>query len=278
MIGEDTVAVGSTLTRRAPAQGQIDIALAQVGDTTRVNRSLAVPPLQLSRVRYDDPAQPGQAVFTQLQLGGVLAGDCMTVNVELGEAAAATIRGAASTQVLTMPEGEASLSTTLRLGAGSRLRWLPEPLILFAGSRYSQRMRVELGPGAVLILLDIFVPGRLARGEVFRFARYESRVEIFDQADTCLAAERALIEPERYRPAAPGLFERLPVLGSLYLLGDQLDHEGLCERVAAGCGAQGGAAVLPNGCGLLVRTLGPTPSGVRAALMRIGEELDRLTR
>jgi urease accessory protein len=249
------------------AEGQIDLLLAPAGGATRLQRGLAVPPLQLSRLRYDDPAHPGRACLTMVHLGGVLSGDRCRILVELADGADVAIGGAAATQVYTMPAGAAAQETTLRLGPGSRLLWLPAPLILFAGARFRQELRAELAPGALLVALDVMAPGRLARGEVFQFARFESRLEVLDRAGACLAAERACIEPGRADPAAAGLFGAAPVLGSLYLLGDGLDSEAICALAAPRCAGDAGAAVLPNGCGVLIRALGQSASAVRARLL-----------
>jgi hypothetical protein len=65
------------------------------------------------------------------------------------------------------------------------------------------------------------------------------------------------------------------VLGSLYILGDRVDAERDCARVARRDGmvdekaVDMGAAVLPNGCGMLVRALGTTASQVRGTLLKI---------
>lgn len=251
--------------------GRLELELALRDGVTRPLRCLAAPPLQLSRARYDDPRHPGRVVFTALQLGGVLAGDQYTVGVTVHPGAQAAVVGGAATQVLQMAAGEAGQGLTLRAGAGSRLLWLPEPLILFGGAAYSQHTRVELGPGALVVLLDVLVPGRLARGERFRFRRYTATTTIYGAGGRLLAAERAALAPAQEDLAAPGRFGPLPVLGSLYLLGDQIDAEGLAAELQAGLGATGGAGALPGGAGVLVRLAGEAPSAVRSALLRVWE-------
>ena len=89
------------------------------------------------------------------------------------------------------------------------------------------------------------------------------------------AAERALLEPRRHDLTAPGLLGATPVLGSLYILGDSVDAERDCVQIAqradglSGLKIDLGTAVLPNGCGMLVRALGATASQVHAALLGI---------
>jgi urease accessory protein len=246
--------------------GALDLRLVRLGAATRPVRAIARAPIQLSRARYDLPDQSDAAAFTLVHLGGILEGDRYDVQVELGPDASASITTAAATQVLRMPEGDARQDIALRLAPGSRLAWLPEPLILFAGARFTQTTRVELAPGARLALLDVLVPGRLARGEAYQFKRYESRLEVCDPGGRCLVAERATLEPRRCNPATAGMFGRTPVLGSLYLLGDTIDAERGCAWLSQRGDGALAAAILPNGAGLLVRTLGNAPSAVHATL------------
>ncbi|HEU5098628.1 MAG TPA: urease accessory protein UreD, partial [Roseiflexaceae bacterium] len=181
--------------------------------------------------------------------------------------------------VYRMPLGEATQDIRIDLGSGSRLEWLPEPTILFGGARFIQTASVTLGAGARLALLDVLVPGRLARGEAYQFDRYVARLEVCDAAGRLLLAERALLEPRRRDLSAPGVLGATPVLGSLYILGDCVDAERGCalvtrrEGALAGLSIDIGAAVLPNGCGMLVRALGSSPSSVRAALLKVWEML-----
>lgn len=259
---------------KRPGPGRLDLAFSVSNGVTRPVRSLANPPIQLSRVRYDDQNRPDLAVCTLLHLGGILEGDQNTLRVELGPNAAARIVMAAATQVYRMPSGDARQSLEIMLEAGSRLVWLGEPLILFGGSRFTQETRITLAPGARLVFLDLLSPGRLARGEVHQFERYETRFEVNNTGGLCLMAEYAMLEPRRSNPAAAGVLGDLPVYGSLYLLGSQVDAERGAACVAEMGEPATGATVLPNGCGLLVRALGQAPSELRSRLLRVMQQLE----
>ncbi|HEX5690260.1 MAG TPA: urease accessory protein UreD [Roseiflexaceae bacterium] len=245
--------------------GALDLLLERAGATTQPTRALARPPLQLSRARYDVDGEPGTAAFTLVHLGGVLENDRYDIQVELGPNAAAQITTAAATQVLRMPHGDARQDTLLSLAPGSRLHWLPEPVILFGGARFTSTTRVEIAAGAQLALLDVLVPGRLARGELFQFERYETRLEVCDPSGRCLVAERAVLEPRHMNLARNGMFGDTPVLGSLYLLGDTLDAERWCACINQDASNRA-ATLLPNDAGLLIRTLGHAASTVQTSL------------
>jgi urease accessory protein len=255
--------------------GQLDLSLERVGLMTRPVRSAVRPPLQLSRVRYDAIEQPGTAAFTLVHLGGILEGDSYDLQVALGPGATASVATAAATQVYRMPHGAARQDTTLRLAAGSRLAWLPEPLILCAGARFSQHTSVELAPGALLGLLDVLVPGRLARGEVYQFERYEMRLEVCTPGGDCLVAERALLEPQRRDIATVGVLGCTPVLGSLYVLGDGVDADYWCARINQSDPHDIAGTRLPNRSGLLVRMLGATPSAVHSRLRELWSQINK---
>jgi urease accessory protein len=278
-----TVSSTQSIATAERQEGRLDLLLERAGTITRPARCAVQPPLQLSRARYDDPARPDDPALTLVHLGGILDGDRYDLRIALGDRAGARVTTAAATQVYRMPHGEATQSIQFQLGAGSRLEWLPEPTILFGGARFSQTTSVTLGPGARLALLDVLVPGRLARGEVYQFDRYATRLEACNTAGRLLMAERALLEPRRHDLAAPGLLGATPVLGSLYILGDGVDAERDCAQVARRSGALSGlpinlgAAVLPNGCGMLVRALGTTASQVHRALLNIWQTLRQAT-
>jgi urease accessory protein len=245
---------------------------------TRPARCLAHAPLQLSRVRYDDPAQPETAVLTLLHLGGVLAGDRAALRVALGAGASTRVRMAAATQVLSMPRGDAAHTLDIDLAPGSRLEWLAEPLILFAGASFAQTTRVVLGAGARLTLLDVLAPGRLARGERFAFTRYQSRLEVLDPVGRLLLAERTLLEPASQALVAPGILGETPVVGSLWVLGHDVDAEPQAAMLCEQADAHLAATPLPNGCGLLVRALGVTPTAVRQTLLACYTHAQAVTR
>ena len=242
---------------------------------TRPVCALACPPIQLSRVRYDVQGAPDTACFTLLHLGGVLADDRVDLRVALGPGTAAQIVFAAATQVYQMPHGNARHNVHLDLAPESRLRWLAEPLILFGGADFTQRTTVTLGDGAALALLDVLVPGRLARGEQFQFRRYVTQIEVRDGAGRLLVAERAVLEPERSMFNVPGMFGATPVVGSLFLLDQALDAEACVAHINQGADERIGATVLPNNCGVLARALGTSASEVKTKLLNASRQVQQ---
>jgi urease accessory protein len=250
-----------------PQSGRLDLELELDGERTRPRRALATPPLQISRARYDDPAAPGRLSLTLIHLGGVLAGDQYELSVSMAAGAATVVAAAAATQIYTMTSGSAQQETVIRLAPGSTLCWMPGPQVLFAGARYCQSTRVELSPGAFLMLYEVLVPGRLARGECWRFGRYASTIEVVDQRGALLAGESICVEPGRRSPAIPGVMGRFTVHGSLWLLSDRIDAERAAKAINTKDGTQS-AAILPAGSGIVVRSLSTGLSAAQQSLHR----------
>ncbi|GAB4109502.1 MAG: hypothetical protein Fur005_18720 [Roseiflexaceae bacterium] len=241
---------------------------------TRPRRAMARPPLQCSRVRYDDPADQQRAVMTLLTLGGVLSGDRNRQLVRLGHAAHATIHMAAATQVLAMPHGHAEQLLHIELAEQSQLNWYAEPLILFGRANLHQQTQISLAAGASLTFFDILVPGRLARGEFGEFECYQSSIEICTAYGRLLAAEAFDLCPQQLPLTRYGLFNPEPVIGSLWMLGDPIDSERIVAQVSAWDAADLGVTSLPNQAGVLVRVLGASGSMVRRRLVELAQKID----
>jgi urease accessory protein len=55
---------------------------------------------------------------------------------------------------------------------------VPAPLTCFEGARYTQRTEIDLAAGASLVLLETLTSGRAARGERWRFERFDARTRL----------------------------------------------------------------------------------------------------
>ena len=93
----------------------------------------------------------------------------------------------------------------MRVGEGALLEYLPDPVIPYAGSAYTQRTHVTLAPGAGFFAWDVFAPGRKAHGECFAYDHlaWETVIDVTGGTSNVevparprpVAIERALLEP-----------------------------------------------------------------------------------
>ena len=138
-------------------------------ERTQLNLLEQRQPLKIVRAFH----LPGGAALVHLHnlSGGVLAGDRLSVALDVGPGARAQITSTGATRLYrSRPQtAPAELATHVRAHAGALLEYLPDPLIPFAGSRYRQHTVVNLEHGAGLFWWDTVAPGREARGEVFSY-------------------------------------------------------------------------------------------------------------
>lgn len=176
---------------RAPGAGHL--SFAWVAGHTATTRCRANAPL-----KFLTPTPRGDAAWAYANTfgGGLVAGDKIDLDLDLGPRSTAVLTTQASTKVFHQQDGrgaEQHLAATV--GDDAKLLVLPDPLTCFADAIYHQSQRFSLAPTASLLLLDWCTAGRSASGERWDFAEYRSlnavtvggREILFDQ--TRLTAE-----------------------------------------------------------------------------------------
>jgi urease accessory protein len=155
------------------------------------------------------PCSRGQSVSACFSSygGGLVAGDEISVDVELGDGARCYLSTQASTKIYRNP-GLLPCGQTLKatLGKESVLVLGPDPVQAFGGSLYRQWQEFHLQKESGLVVVDWLSSGRVARGERWAFSRYESRNEIFVDGKR-IAMDSLLLDP------ADGPIENSPRMG-----------------------------------------------------------------
>jgi urease accessory protein len=171
------------------------------------------------RVKQQDPPwkvvrafrQPGVGALVHLNnlSGGVLAGDCLALDIEVGAGAAAQITTTGATRLYRHRPGAADSEqrTKISVGDAGMLEYLPDPVIPYAGSRHLQRTEIRLGSGATLFWWEVIAPGRLAAGERFAFERLRVETEVYTDAHPLLREEFTLEPGRRNLSATARMFE-----------------------------------------------------------------------
>jgi len=176
------------------------------------------------------PGRPGWARVVLLQtIAGPLAGDRAAIEVDVGPGAAIEVGGNAATLAYpTRARDERSPArpaparhkVRLRVAAGGRLAWLPQPLILAAGCDLEASVDLELAEDTAAVIRELVVLGR--HGE--EPGRYRSRL----RAE--LAGAPLLHDEVRLPAGTPVDLDGARAYGSLALLGlagDPVDPEEL---------------------------------------------------
>lgn len=263
----DTLPVGS------PGKvGVLDLAFERQGGRTELTRHYQKSPLQIMRPLYFDEGRPDLPyVLVMCTGGGVLQGDRYRFDLSCGAGASVHVTTQAATKLYRMEQDYATQLTSIEVGAGGYLEYLPDPVIPFAGSRFYQATRLTVGPGATVIFAETMLAGRLARGERHAYTAYCSDLDVHTADGDLLFADQIRLVPDQAPVTGPAAFGDHGVMSTLFVITSAVDPRELADALhtaVAGSGIAGGASTLPNGAGAWVRLLGPESPAVNALLER----------
>lgn len=154
--------------------------------------------------------------------GGLVGGDQLSLRARLGPRAHVLFSTPSANRVYRSASEPSIQSVDLIVGPDAIVEWFPEVTIPYAGSRFCQRIHVELGSGATLLLWDALASGRMARGERWAFASLDNEIRI------TTSSGRSVLERYHLNPTEDdgvGLATAWDYVASLYLVNDMVDTE-----------------------------------------------------
>jgi len=191
----------------APAAGwsaELELGFRVVAGRSALVRNRHCGPLAVQRAFY--PESPDLAhVYLLHPPGGIVAGDQLTVRVDVQSGARALITTPAATKFYRSEGQVAHTKQLLHVAEGSSLEWLPQETIVFGSAQARTETRVELAPGGAFCGWEVVCLGRAASGDHFTSGRLEQAFEIW-QGPNPLWIERSQIgATDAVRHAAWGL-------------------------------------------------------------------------
>ncbi len=208
------------------------ISACRVAGRSRLTSCRSVAPLKILSPRTYP--QYCAAILSSYG-GGLVDGDKVDLQVQCGPGAGLFLGTQAFTKVY-RSTGRGGCSQVIHgtIGAGGCVVVLPDPVVPYADSLFRQEQFWELGPEALLIVVDWFTAGRLARGEQFQYGSYASDITV-SRAGRPLLADRQLVQPSRSMPRRVGAFGESSVSMNLFVVGSVSDprFQGVTEFLAA---------------------------------------------
>ncbi len=257
--------IASSLPRMQRTRGGARAALTQTGGRTRLVDLRQSGSAKAMMPRTHGPAP--EVVFLNTS-GGVTGGDHLTYGLSVGPGArvvGTTQTAERAYRALGGAQGSGRIETQLTLGAGARLDWVPQELILFEGSDLHRTTVVDMAEDAELTFVETLVPGRAAMGETLgRFHLRDDRV-IWRGGRRVFWEPLVLSAPMLGHPA--GLAGARAISTIVVVAPDAEDRlqavrDGLCfDGVSAAASAWDGKLVL--------RLIGQAAWPLRRALMRL---------
>jgi urease accessory protein len=220
------------------------------------------------RILFPDPG-PGEPPLAALvnTAGGLAGGDSVTVGVTIEAGAHAVLSTPAAEKIYRSLGPETAIETRLEVAAGATLEWLPQETILFEGARMVRRMQVEAASGATLLMAEMLVFGRHARGEVLRSGSLLDLWRVRRDGALLWADGLALGEGMRASLEDPFGFAGAEACATLLVVADAPLVEARDAMRAAGI-----AATLPRPGVMVLRWLG----GAQAVREGVGEAIRAL--
>ena len=128
----------------------------------------------------------------------------------------------------------ASLTTQIHVERDAELVLDNEPIIPFAESRFSQKTRIEVEPGARLVFWEGLMAGRIGKDELWQFDEFTSETRI-EMNGRPLFLDRFSLAPKHPHPNSEWVMRNAAYVGTgLYFGADALEaaensHDALPE-------------------------------------------------
>ena len=181
---------------------RLHFAYNQEQQRTNLVESIEHPPL---RVVHAFPLAHGGTLLHLHNLsGGVLGGDQLGMEIEVGPGARVQLTTTGATRLYRSRPNipPARQVCRVQVQAGGLLEYVPDQLIPFAGSRYQQTTEIELAEDAGLFWWETIAPGRLAHGESFAYEQLQFAMEVKANS-RLIACERFKLEPASRHLTSP---------------------------------------------------------------------------
>ena len=143
-------------------EGTVRLGFAQVGGRTALRD---LHQAGAARVRFPRSYDATPEAVLLNTAGGLTGGDRITIDCKLGAGAEATLTSAAAEKVYRSLGDPTIIDIGLRLDAGARCLWLPQPTILFNASNLRRHTHVDMADDASLLAVELLIFGRTAMGE-----------------------------------------------------------------------------------------------------------------
>jgi urease accessory protein len=173
-------------------EASLSLGFADVDGETRLVRRGHRGPLVVQRPFYPEGGRVCHAYILHPP-GGIVAGDRLSLDVEVGPGAHALLTAPAATKVYRSEGRTARQTQTIRAADDSLTEWLPQDTILFEGARARLETRIELSARAAFMGWDIVCLGRPACGERFATGTCRQHFELWREGEP-LVLERTLYE------------------------------------------------------------------------------------
>jgi urease accessory protein len=240
---------------------------------TTIAHQYTTYPLRLSPIfRWDKDSENRAYLYIMNISPGLLAGDRIKMNLNLGANTGLYLTEQAATKVHAMPKPEtiASIDFQITIGEAATLELIPEPIIFYQDAALTQKTKIAMHPTATLFLSEIILPGRLARGEFYQFRHYINRLQVTSLEGELWFEDAMHLEGKLNPFKNSQLFASMPIQASFYVVLPEAKIEtlqaNLLDLEIDRRNILIASTILPHNKGLLVRALANKTSFIKQYL------------
>ncbi len=231
-------------------------------------------PLHVQRaLHYDDSCPDLAYLYMVSSSGGVLQGDRYRIDITMKKNSRAHVTTQGATRIYGMDSNSATQMINITLDEDSYLEFVPDQIIPYRNSRFYQKTSLRVHDSATAVCSEIVTPGRTAMNESFEYDVCYLKTSASNHENVTRFTDAASLEPKKQGLSSPGILGGHAVVGSVYILTGRQNASGLHGQVNAAisesAGVLGGASLMRNDAGLLVRILGDETEPVRDAILGI---------
>jgi urease accessory protein len=227
-----------------------------------IARQYATYPFRLSGNLPIDSSDPHRVYAYIMNVSpGLLSGDDLRLALQLCDRTHLYLTDQSATKVHSCPAGSdpARVHWSMEVGNQAYLEYIPEPVILFPAAAFNQHMQITLHPQGQLVLSEILVPGRLARGEYYQFDQFQSRLRVQTPEGQLCFADHWRLEGQTNPLKHSPFLKDYPILGNFMVVVPGVALPELMTALQAYkmplAQLRVGVSTLPNCNGVLVRAI-----------------------
>jgi urease accessory protein len=232
-------------------------------------------PLFVQRAMYLEESLPAMAyVYIISPSGGILQGDRYNIDITLSNNAFAHITTQGATRIYKMENNFGTQMVNIVVEEGSYLEYIPDQIIPFHDSKFYQPVQLKIHDNATLIYSEMLAPGRVASGESLEYEICYIKTTAVNHENKLRFTDMVKLEPKKENLRLEGILGKFDVVGTTYIITREYYVEDLKGMINSMLGEHegeivGGASILHDKKGVIVRILGKRSAEVRNAILEI---------
>lgn len=241
---------------------------SNVEGKTYLENQYASYPFHICRTQYYDNDPYGMAnIYIQSASGGIYENEDLSTYVIASAQSNSHVTTQASTIVHSMPNGIAHQNININASDHAFTEYISDPLILFPESNLRSNINVHIDETSTAVVADAFLLHFL-NGENNLFRQFSSSLCVYSENDKLLVKDVYLADPGNFIHNQ----RRHISMGTISVINRATLDDSLLASLQTlmqtNNDIYGGATLLPNNCGIIMKFLAPDGVVLKKAMIQ----------